>query len=155
MIKVLRGSSLIELIVATGVMALVLTAIVAGLTLSLKIGADSEYRTQAVKRAQEGMEVFRRERTLLGWDLFVNSLRASTTYCLATLPAPKVAFTPGLCSSSDVLIISSQEFFREATVSIDETNPTDPLVKITVTVSWAADEKAKDVVLPQTFRKWD
>src|SRR3990167_4923802 len=94
-----RGSSLIEIVVATGVMALVLTAILSGLTLSLKTNAESEYRSHAVKRAQEGLEVFRRERTLLGWDIFVAGFTSDTYYCLQTLPAPKTAFTTGECGA--------------------------------------------------------
>jgi len=62
------GSSLIEVIVATGVIALVLTALVAGMTVSLQTSAEAKYRSQAIKRGQEAMEVFRRERTL--WRFF-------------------------------------------------------------------------------------
>lgn len=149
------GSSLIEIVVATGVMALVLTAIVAGLTLSLKTNADSKYRSQATKRAQEAMEVFRRERTLQGWDVFADGFVDGATYCLKDLPAPKDAFTPGECTEADVLVISSVEMFREAVVLIDTSDPNDPQVEVSVTVRWDSGSNQRDVSLVQGFRRWN
>jgi type II secretory pathway pseudopilin PulG len=150
-----RGSSLIEIIVATGVMALVLTSIVAGLTLSLKTNAEIEYRSQAVKRAQEAMEVFRRERTLLGWEAFADALRGSSTYCFVDLPEPREGFVGGSCGTDDTIVISGQEFMREAEVVVNETDPTNPLISVQVTVSWITNDNAKDVEIVQVFRRWD
>lgn len=150
-----QGSSLIEIIVATGVMALVLTSIVAGLTLSLKTNAESEYRSQAVKRAQEAMEVFRRERTLLGWESFINTFRTNTVYCFKDLPEPFGEFTRGACGSDDTIVISGQEFVREATVTVDETDPNNPQVRVVVTMSWTTNDNVKDVEIVQVFRRWD
>lgn len=150
-----RGSSLIEIVVATGVMALVLTAIVAGLTLSLKTNADSEYRSQATKRAQEAMEVFRRERTLQGWDVFADSWIDGATYCLKDLPAPKTTFTVGECAADDALVISGVEMYREAVVLIDTSNPADPQVEVTVAVTWDSGGSPRDVSLVQGFRRWN
>lgn len=145
------GSSLIEIVVATGVMALVLTAILAGLTLSLKTSAESEYRSQAVKRAQEGLEVFRRERTLLGWDLFVAGFTSDSFYCLQTLPAPKTAFLPGACTDSDSIVISGVDFYRQAWVTIDNSDPTQEQMQVTLSVQWPGG----DVELVQIFRQWE
>ncbi|MFZ5437562.1 MAG: type IV pilus modification PilV family protein [Patescibacteria group bacterium] len=150
-----KGSSLIEIIVATGVMALVLTTIVAGLTLSLKTNAESEYRSQAVKRAQEAMEIFRRERTLLGWEAFINTFRGNPVYCFKDLPAPFGAFTSGACGSDDTIVISGQEFIREATVTVDETDPNNPQVRVVMTMSWTTNDNVKDVEIIQVFRRWD
>jgi type II secretory pathway pseudopilin PulG len=150
-----KGSSLIEIIVATGVMALVLTSIVAGLTLSLKTNAESEYRSQAVSRAQEAMEIFRRERTLLGWEAFSSSLVGDTEYCFKELPDPFEAFTGGACDSSDTIVISGQEFIREAEVNVDVANPSDPQVRVKIIMSWTTNENTKDVEIVQIFRKWD
>lgn len=149
------GSSLIEIIVATGVMTLVLTTIVAGLTLSLKVNAESEYRSQAVKRAQEAMEVFRRERTLLGWEGFANVLRDNKIYCFKDLPEPRGELVAGECGTSDVVVISGQEFIRQAEVEVDETDPTNPQIKVKVTMSWTTNDNVKDVEIIQVFRRWD
>lgn len=150
-----KGSSLIEIIVATGVMALVLTSIVAGLTLSLKTNAEIEYRSQSIKRAQEAMEVFRRERTLLGWEGFADALRGNASYCFVDLPEPREAFPSGTCGTDDTIVISGQEFTREATVTVDETDPTSPLIRVEMVVSWTTNENVKDVELVQVFRRWD
>lgn len=146
-----RGSSLIEIVVATGVMALVLTAIVAGLTLSLKTNAESKYRSQATKRAQEAMEVFRRERTLLGWDVFEGEFISGGTYCLKNLPAPKQAFTSGECGTDDSLVISGLDFYREATVVTNTIDPNNPQVSVTVSVQWSSG----NVTIVQDFRRWE
>jgi type II secretory pathway pseudopilin PulG len=150
-----KGSGLIEIIVATGVMALVLTSIIAGLTLALKTNSESEYRSQATKRAQEAMEVFRRERTLLGWDAFADVLRDNTYYCFDELPVPFEEFTPGACGSSDVIVISSQEFIRQAEVVVDETDPLSPQIRVKMVMSWSTNDNVKDVEIIQVFRKWD
>lgn len=150
-----RGSSLIEIVVATGVMALVLTAIVAGMTLSLKTNADSEYRSQSVQRAQEAIEVFRRERALLGWEAFVSELTDGGTYCLQTLPAPKTAFTLGECSSDQSIVIGGQEFYRQAVVDLNTSDPTNEQAQVTVTMTWNSGGGERSVDLVQVFRKWE
>jgi len=150
-----KGSSLIEIVVATGVMALVLTAIVSGLTLSLKTNAESEYRSQAVKRAQEAIEVFRRERTLLGWDVFFGSLSNGGVYCLQTLPAPKSGFTLGACTEEQGIVIAGVDFYREVEVTIDESDPNNPLIQVSVTMRWNSGNGERDVTLLQVFRRWE
>lgn len=154
-LKSQQGSGLIEIIVATGVMALVLTAIIAGLTLSLRTSSETEYRSQSVKRAQEAMEVFRRERTLRGWEAFVDSVKVSSTYCMSALPAPEATWDAGACTPSETFVISGQEFTREAMVVVDETVPTDVQVRVKIVVSWTTDSTSKDVQIVQTFRKWN
>lgn len=150
-----QGSSLIEIVVATGVMALVLTAIVAGLTLSLKTNAESEYRLQAIKRAQEAMEVFRRERTLMGWDVFLEGFEDGATYCLKDLPEPRGEFLSGACDEDDRFVISGLEFTREAEVNILTTTPAEPLIEVTVRVSWQDGSRSRDVTIVQGFRQWN
>lgn len=149
------GSSLVEIVVATGVMALVLTAIVAGLTLSLKTSAESEYRVQATKRAQEAMEVFRRERTLLGWDEFTSNFTNGATYCLQELPAPREVFEDGECSSEQSLVVSGLDLYREAEVSFRNFGGDDPELVVTVTVVWNDGRNDKSVNLVQGFRRWE
>lgn len=150
-----RGSTLIEIVVASGVMALVITAIVAGLTLTLKTTAESEYRSHGVKRSQEAMEVFRRERTLRGWENFVDSFTSGTTYCLATLPAPLGSFTSGACTSGQSIVINSVAFYREALVTIDSTNPDDVKVTVALETTWNTGGDEQSVNLVQEFRQWE
>jgi hypothetical protein len=150
-----RGSSLVEVIVATGVMALVLTAVVAGLTLSLRTNAEAGYRSEAVKLSQAGMEVFRRERALRGWDGFVTAFTSGATYCLETLPAPEATFTSGACDEDDGIVVSGIDLFRKAVVTIDSSDPDDIEVRVAVGVTWDSGQGEQDVSLIQTFRQWD
>jgi type II secretory pathway pseudopilin PulG len=149
------GSSLIEIIVATGVLALVLTALVAGMTVSLRTSAEAKYRSQAIKRGQEAMEVFRRERTLLGWDVFSGQFSSGSTYCLQELPAPKTSFAVGQCTSAQSLAVSGIDLYRQAVVAVDNTNPTDPQVKVVVSVTWDSGQGERGVDLTQVFRQWN
>lgn len=151
----MRGSSLIEIVIVTGVMALVLTAIVAGLTLSLKTNADSEYRSRAVQRTQEAMEVFRRERTVRGWDVFISSFTSGATYCLAELPAPTEEFTEGACFNEDSIVISGVDFYREAVVTVDNSDPTDPQLRVELTTSWDSGSGERTVNIVQSFQQLD
>jgi type II secretory pathway pseudopilin PulG len=149
------GSSLIEVVVATGVMALVLTALVAGMTVSLQTSAEAKYRSQAIKRGQEAMEVFRRERTLLGWDNFFNQFDTGSTYCLQELPAPKENFIAGECSSEESLVVSGIDLYRQAVVTVDDSDPTNPQVRVEITVTWNAGRGERGVDLTQVFRQWN
>ena len=151
----MRGSSLVEIVIVTGVMGLVLTAIVAGLTLTLKTNADSEYRSRAVQRTQEAMEVFRRERTVRGWDAFLASFTDGATYCLDDLPTPAAAFVVGACTDDESLVISGIDFYRQAVVTIDTIVPTDPKVTVSLTTTWDSGSGERSVDLVQQFRQFD
>jgi len=145
----------VEIVIVTGVMAMVLTAIVAGLTLSLKTNADSEYRSQAVQRSQEAMEVFRRERTIRGWNDFLNSFTSGETYCLVTLPAPEEAFTSGACSDEQSIVVSGVDFYREAVVTVDTSNPSEPRVQVEISTSWDSGSGPRNVEIVQSFRQFN
>jgi len=137
------------------VMSLVLTALVAGMTVSLQTSAEAKYRSQAIKRGQEAMEVFRRERSLLGWDGFADQFSSGSTYCLQELPAPKTEFTAGECTSEESLIISGLDFYRQAVVTVDDLNPTDPQIRVEITVTWDAGRGERSIDLTQVFRQWN
>jgi len=145
-----KGSSLIEILVAVMVMATVLTAVVAGLTISIKTTAESKYRSLAIKKNQEAVEVFRREHTLLGWDAFKATLGAGGSICLATLPEPPTQFSiTGECDvedSDDVLSLANIDYIREALV---DTTTSPAIVTVTVNTSWQNGER--DVEVTQEF----
>jgi Tfp pilus assembly protein PilV len=87
------GSSLIEILIALAVVSVTLTAIATALTYSVKITAEAKYRSLATNKAQEAIEMFRRERTILGWDEFYSTISndgSSPTYCLDSLPAASI-----------------------------------------------------------------
>lgn len=144
------GSGIIEVIIATLVVSLVLTAVAATLTVSVKNTAQSRYQEVARSRAQAGLEVFRRERNTLGWQSFRSAL-GTGTYCLNNLPANSSAFTTmssSQCSTGVSLI--GTEFRRNAVVTV--VNPNE--VKVDLAVTWIDGSLNKEVKLTQIFRKY-
>ena len=116
-----KGSSLIEIIIATAVVGSILTAVAMALTFSIKSTAEANYRSVATTKAQEAMEVFRREKTLLGWADFYSVAGGASTYCLNTLPmvVDGLASVVGDCGTIYGLVVAGvgTSFMREAEVS--------------------------------------
>lgn len=145
-----RGQTIIEVLVAAVIVSTVLTAIAIGLTFSVKTTADSRYRAYATKYAQETLEVFRRERTNLGWESFAVAV-TSGVYCYNTLPASTqdfVARIPEECAAGQT--IGDSIFTREAdvTVTVDE-------VKVLSSVKWSDGNRLKQVEVEGVFRNID
>ncbi len=151
------GFSLIELLVATMVVGLTLTAIVTTLTYSIKVNDQANYRDIAIQKAQEGVDFFKRERVILGWNNFYNLLNSS--YCLDEIPDPSTSSSDhafsGLassCTDFDIPITGAAVEFKR-TVSIDKSGGDE--VDITVTVSWPLDDSnASEVEVSQLFKEW-
>src|SRR5258708_7156731 len=121
------GTTLIEILIATAILGLVMTSIVAIITLSIKDAAEAKEKAVAVKYGQEGMEFFRRERQNLGWESYVKTLQddgaGSISYCLPTIPADDAGFaalTPGACSTANAnqYVDSRQIFQRQADIVV-------------------------------------
>lgn len=86
-----RGQTLIEVMIATTVVGLVMTAVAAIVTISLQNTSRAKAKALATKYTQEGIEYFRAQRNLMGWESFYATLSLGTpTYCLATLPYSEV-----------------------------------------------------------------
>lgn len=154
--KLQGGSSLIEIIIATAVVGGVLTAVAMALTFSIKSTAEANYRSVATNKAQEAMEVFRREKTLLGWDNFYSVNSGFGTICLNTLPG--VTELGGIantnCGTSYSLTVDGvgTGFKREATLSTG----TD-VVNVTVTVYWPNSNNPTEdhrVEIKQSIWRW-
>ena len=151
-----RGSSLIEIIIATAVVGGILTAVATALTFSIKSTAEANYRSVATTKAQEAMEIFRRERTLLGWNDFYDAVNGDTYYCFNTLPdaGTLASVAEGRCNTSYTLQVAGvgTNFKRDIVVSTGS-----DLVTVTVTVSWKnPNNLARDhkVEISQDIRRW-
>jgi Tfp pilus assembly protein PilV len=95
------GQTIVEVLIATAVVGTVLTAVAGALTFSVKNTAQARYRALAASQAQDAVEVFRRERALLGWESFQAEINPGV-YCYNTLPTNSTQFfavTPGACGS--------------------------------------------------------
>lgn len=146
------GETIIEIIIATAVVTLVMTAVMSGMTFSIKNTAQSKYKTLGTKLAQDGLEVFRRERDLMGWSTFYNSLN-NGVYCFAILPENLSEFSAGDCDSTEVVLVANNEFVRQANVQKDFSGS--DTLKATVTVSWGDGNQDHQTVVAQEFHNWD
>jgi type II secretory pathway pseudopilin PulG len=149
-----RGSGMIEILISTGVVGIVMTAVVAGFVLSVKSTEVGKNKVFASTRAQEAMEAFRREKVLLGWTQFADSINATDTYCVNDLPSDSTEFgamQAGQCGEDEV--ITDTIFNRTALVdfSPDTINPV--TIRVEIIVDWA--ENNVPVSLVQEFKQYD
>jgi type II secretory pathway pseudopilin PulG len=142
------GSTLIEVILVTLVVATVLTALAASVSMSSKNTNENKKLSAATSLVQETLEMFHKERYSLGWETFQSAL-STGTYCFNTLPDNSTDFVAsnlGECSDEDV--IADTNFQREATLTVlaDE-------VKVMSIVTWMSDSQEKQVEAEQTFKE--
>jgi len=117
------GQSLIEVVVAVGMMALLLTTILALVALSVKNSRVAKDRAQAVSLAQEGVELMRTYRDY-SWTEFIGKANGSNY----ALPEDWTIGT-GL---SDTCPISTSSFFKRCVVLSQNPTP----VTVNVVISW-------------------
>lgn len=142
------GQTIVEVLVAVAVLGLVLTAVAAMLTLTVKNAAESRSKALATQRAQEAVEVYRRERKVLGWTEFLANV-GDGTFCLNILPTNSDEFKAlanGECTEG--VPEAGTEFIREVTVS----QPAAGVVKIEATVGWTDGNKSRSVVVTQQLQ---
>lgn len=76
-----EGSSLIELLVAIVLIVSTLTALISGMTYTMRTLAEAEYRSRATDLAGECMDELRRTRIIKGWTEFQTSQVLNTNRC--------------------------------------------------------------------------
>jgi prepilin-type N-terminal cleavage/methylation domain-containing protein len=151
-----RGSTLIEVLVAILIMAIVLTGLSAALTYSLKNSAQADYRQVATRHAQDVIEILRKERSELGWTAFESSFNGGNTYCVGTNqisfddPTVSKEFSTGTCTGN-VTVAQSPVTFTRSFRRIGNTTDVS-LVSVEVTVTWNDGAATRDVRLVQEFR---
>jgi type II secretory pathway pseudopilin PulG len=151
------GSSLIEIVIAIGVVGLVLTGIIASLTFSVKSTSESKYRSLATAKAQEVIELFRRERGRLGWNEF-NSIVSHDSYCFDEIPGIDVNISTkqGTCGEVYNLVVPGAGIALKREAEI--TRSTDSMV-VKVSVYWPRFDQGSEnidrkVVIQQEFKNW-
>ncbi len=151
------GQTLIEIIIAVGLVVLVLTSISAGLAISVRNNRHAKSMEEAKQYAREGTEWFRRMRDQLGWDSFAQAVRsdgASVTYCLATLPqtgAEFIALGNQTCSATQV--ISGTVFTRSMALTTSGGAAPDTVTAL-ITVGWSDGGKQFASQSTTTLRRW-
>ncbi len=147
------GFGMVEVVVSLGIIGLILTAVASGLSFSLNNTAEAKFRGIALSKSQEVMEVIRRERTIRGWDSFVQLFAAGSpgvyTYCLNTTTSIEHdSFPPTAGACVDTVSWDGNAFIRELTVDTSALNQ----VEFTATVYWQG--RDKQIQLTQSLQKW-
>lgn len=125
------GQSIIEILVATVVVGVIVTAVAIGVTYSVRNTAEIRYRETAVKLGSEVMELVSRERRRLGWTEFQEfwldldntegfaESEGGSTHCVVPdlsgsgLDNLLATQSPPNCPS---LVVAGTDFVRELTV---------------------------------------
>ena len=138
------GQTLLELVVAIGVVAIVITALVAAVTASLRYSQATRLRSRGVKYAQEGLELARKLRDISTWDVFQTYANGAGNWCLDESGVWTIDASGGECPLS-----ASNNFWRAIHFAW-----TDPTMDVTVTVNWGERNVPSTVVLKTYFTHW-
>lgn len=90
--KIKRGQALIELVLVTGLLSLILVALVSLTVVSLSTIQKTRLRTRATSIAQQGLENFRARRDQLAWDDFGEQCTADPI-TMANMSNPGLKYT--------------------------------------------------------------
>lgn len=141
-----RGVSLIETVVTIGVVMLLITGLVVGMTASLQNAQGSKLRALAVGYAQEGLEIVRQERDD-SWATFASRDTSGnkTDYCMGDT-GQLSGLVDGACPPF------AGSFSRVVSFTIDLLDPGQ--MDVTVIVSWIEGSATKNVSLKTTYTQW-
>lgn len=135
-----RGQTLIEVIIAVGLIVLVLTTLASGVALGVKNNRYAKDAALSKEYVRESLEWLRNMRDQTGWETFAGILDRDTggttlTYCLTSLPATPDAFNGlnnGNCGGSQTI---DGRFTRQMAITLAG-NPRPTSARVVVTVSW-------------------
>lgn len=148
------GFTMVEVLVAVAVVAMVMTAVVSGVSFSVKNTRYARDKSLAVRYAQESLEWVRRMRDENGWGVFYADVSAdggTVVYCLSDLPSVYTEFANlnnSVCDANDV-IGGDTIFLREMELVVGATD-----IAVEVGVSWDEGGDTKEVVQRTTLRDW-
>ena len=148
------GQSIIEVLIATGVVALVMTAMMAAMTLSLQNSSQARYRSLATKLGQEGVESFRQFRDSMGWEAFYSVINSqgTGTYCLNSLPTSEEQLSSldsGECEEYGISR-TGINFKREGYIRIVDPDK----IELEVNVFWLDGTKEKNTLVDVELTNW-
>lgn len=138
------GQSLLEAVVAVGLVIVIATALISATTTGLKNSQSGKLRSKAVVLAQDGLELSRKLRDN-GWgDFQTYGTALGKAWCLDSLGQWTVSTGP--CP----LDIDSP-YTRMMTFTWDSANSR---MKVNSVVSWNERSQVKDVTLTTYFTDW-
>ena len=137
-----KGISLLEIVIAVGLISIILLALVSVSTKSISNTTYSRERNQASRYSQEAVEWLRSQRDL-GWSAFYVYVDSSDTWCLDTLSWTN----SGACSGR---MIANTNLVRE----VEFTTPEQGVVEVKVTVTWVDAGNTNESVSETVLTKW-
>ncbi|OGG13141.1 hypothetical protein A2875_00350 [Candidatus Gottesmanbacteria bacterium RIFCSPHIGHO2_01_FULL_46_14] len=142
-----RGQSLLEIIVATGVIVLLVTGLAVGTTVSLRTSQYGNRRSVAIKYAQEGIELTRSLRDRVPWDEFTaHDTNADPHIGTPTCLGSDGTYDAGPCEANLDTLYTRRVVFNW--------NSVDNRMEISVSVSWNQAGQTPDVTLDTYFTQW-
>jgi len=147
-----RGSTLVEILVAVTIIALVLTAVSAMISMSVKLAENNEKKQLALQKAEEALEFFRKERSISSWNSFSNSLTDEAIYCVSAFPEQIASLSAqlGACGDEDTMEAARYSFKRQVEVNFDGSDR----LSVEIEMLWNDGTKAKNLLLEQAFENY-
>lgn len=139
------GQSLIEVVVAVGMMALLLTAVLALISLSVKNSRLAKDRTMAVGLAQQGVELMRTYREYLNWSTFL--AKAGTNYDLPENWTVVTGLSNGCPTDNNIY-----DYYLRCVIL---TQSGGGEVAVQVTVSWVEGSQTYQTVQSTNLSLWE
>lgn len=139
------GQSLIEVVVAVGMMALLLTAVLSLIALSVKNSRLANDRTKAVAFAQQGVELMRAYRDL-SWNRLLSQVDNNTVYDLPEnwTVGPEDLSSP--CVEKNIYGV-----FTRCVTLVD----IEGVVSVVLTVSWVEGSQTYQTVQTTRLSLWE
>ena len=160
--KLDSGFAIIELLVATGVVTMVMVAVVSGVSMSIKNSRYSKEKAQSARLSQDVVEWLRGRRDVMGWLNFYNTINGDKpspglpdteiVYCLDVLPTEYTAFD-GLDVTTDINSCTEfeDENFRRVAII---TTPDDETMNIVVRVFWNDGSGDRSTQIETSLTQW-
>jgi Tfp pilus assembly protein PilV len=137
-----KGISLLEIVIAVGLISIILLALVSVSTKSISNTTYSREKNQASRLSQEAVEWLRSQRDM-GWSTFYGYVDASDTWCLTTLAWDNA----GACSGDKVPNTNLER-------QVAFTTPEQGVVEVRVTVTWLEGGNTNESVSETILTKW-
>lgn len=146
-----KASTLVEILIAVSVIALVLTSVSAMITMSIRLAESNEQKQLALQKAEEALEFFRRERSINSWHGFSTSI-SDGVYCVSDLPEEIASMSAklGVCDDESLLEAAKYQFEREAVVQFNSADN----VRIEIEILWEDGNKNKNLSIEQNFENF-
>lgn len=152
----ISGQSIIEVLIATAVVAVLLVSLLILGTNSLKATTYARNLNQATAYSNQVGDWLRNMKESVGWGIFSTTILEDTatstvTYCLSTLPADATEFRALAnqpCTSTDT--IPQTIFTRNVILNVDLINGT---ITATINTTWEANT-TRNATIYVTLTQW-